>query len=460
HPANPDPTNPDTAEPARKRTRLGFGRSLGAVFQRVVGRHHHTQQQQQQQTNLNHSAETPLASSLAVPVVSPGFGPAAFGPAALAAPAVSAPAPPGSAVPVSSGPVSPTSPGPTTPFVSSTPITPGTSGAAGSLYGPASQVPALPGHNHGQAHAHYNSHVQTGSHNNGHGLPVLPGLVPTRSVSAAARAMSPFGLLSRGVGSVRNGTIGSAAGAGAGAAVGGAGNGAGNGAGSVRSGVLAVEEVRRTIKICLVGDAGTGKTDFFRAVMGSSFDTTTTSTTDLHFGSVVVRTRHGTAANVELWDFPSSIATGHPGTLMSTFFHAAVICFALDDQKNLASVGGVWKPKLDMCLHDGQTFVLGLKRDLRPTFPGLGLNFLPPSSQRVSPEIGQQTASSIHANGYGECSVHANDNVLAAWEGMVHHIVSSLEARERTLRHTRRRERTQLAVSNFWGRLGRRRFGR
>jgi hypothetical protein len=36
-----------------------------------------------------------------------------------------------------------------------------------------------------------------------------------------------------------------------------------------------------------------------------------------------------------------------------------------------------WKPKLNASLHDGHVFVLGLKRDLRPSYPTLGLSFLP-----------------------------------------------------------------------------------
>jgi hypothetical protein len=37
-----------------------------------------------------------------------------------------------------------------------------------------------------------------------------------------------------------------------------------------------------------------------------------------------------------------------------------------------------WKPKLNASLHDRDVFVLGLKRDLRPSFPTLDLSFLPP----------------------------------------------------------------------------------
>ena len=43
-----------------------------------------------------------------------------------------------------------------------------------------------------------------------------------------------------------------------------------------------------------------------------------------------------------------------------------------------------WKPKLDTCLHDQHVFLLGLKRDLRPAFPTLGLSFLPTKERATS----------------------------------------------------------------------------
>jgi hypothetical protein len=42
-----------------------------------------------------------------------------------------------------------------------------------------------------------------------------------------------------------------------------------------------------------------------------------------------------------LWDFPGIVAGARPGQLLSTFFHAAVICFSLEDKDNLANVAEV-----------------------------------------------------------------------------------------------------------------------
>jgi len=42
--------------------------------------------------------------------------------------------------------------------------------------------------------------------------------------------------------------------------------------------------------------------------------------------------------NVELWDFPGIVAGARPGPLLSTFFHAAIICFSLEKEDNLRNV--------------------------------------------------------------------------------------------------------------------------
>jgi len=36
-----------------------------------------------------------------------------------------------------------------------------------------------------------------------------------------------------------------------------------------------------------------------------------------------------------------------------------------------------WKPKLDHSLHDGWIYLIGMKKDLRPEYPRLELEFLP-----------------------------------------------------------------------------------
>lgn len=117
---------------------------------------------------------------------------------------------------------------------------------------------------------------------------------------------------------------------------------------------------------------------------------------------------------------------------MSTFFHAAVICYSIEDVHNLESLASVWKPALDASLHDRPFFVLGLKKDLRPTFPELGLAFLP-ATERVTSQHGFDAATITRASGYAECSAKTGENCFEAWEGIVSFVVSNLAETEREL---------------------------
>ncbi|KAG7285436.1 hypothetical protein NEMBOFW57_010063 [Staphylotrichum longicolle] len=209
----------------------------------------------------------------------------------------------------------------------------------------------------------------------------------------------------------------------------------------------------RNIKICLVGDVGAGKTALFNRLVDNSFVSTSPSLVP-NFKTVRVRTSGDNIVNVELWDFPGVVAGENGGPLLTTFFHAAIICFGLENKDNLASLSQVWKPKLNASLHDQHVFVLGLKRDLRPAFPTLALSFLPTAEPATS-EMGRQAATAINASGYGECSALTNDNVQAAWEGIINHVVAGLEEHERTIRGERRRDRMREFVAEMIQRLGR-----
>ncbi|KAK4242218.1 P-loop containing nucleoside triphosphate hydrolase protein [Achaetomium macrosporum] len=160
--------------------------------------------------------------------------------------------------------------------------------------------------------------------------------------------------------------------------------------------------IPRTIKVCLVGDVGAGKTAFSNRLINNSFTPTSPSLVP-DFQTVTVQAEDGSIVNVELWDFPGTVAGERSGPLLSTFFHAAIICFGLEDKENLNALSQVWNPKLEASLHDRALFVLGLKCDLRPSFPTLNLPFLP-AKEPVTQAQGVEAARAIQANGYGEPS--------------------------------------------------------
>ncbi|KAK4166220.1 P-loop containing nucleoside triphosphate hydrolase protein [Cladorrhinum sp. PSN259] len=190
---------------------------------------------------------------------------------------------------------------------------------------------------------------------------------------------------------------------------------------------------RRRVKICLLGDSGAGKTAFLNRLIYGTFNTTEPSVaTDYR----VINTWFGDtreAVNVEIWEFPGQMMASQRNVhLMSTFFHAAIICYSIENVQNLSSLAEVWKFALDVSLHDRPIFVLGLKKDVRPTFPGLGLSFLP-KTEIVTPQRGCDSATMIRASGYGECSAKTGDNCAEAWEGITNFIIAKLVETEKKL---------------------------
>ncbi|KAL2135904.1 hypothetical protein VTI74DRAFT_6287 [Chaetomium olivicolor] len=239
--------------------------------------------------------------------------------------------------------------------------------------------------------------------------------------SVVARALSPFNALSR-----------------AGSAL---------GMGAVASASQAVP--RRKLNVCLVGEVAAGKSAFFNRLVSDSFFSTSPSMAP-DFKSLNVRVDDGSIVTVELWDFPGIVAGQRAGPLLSTFFHAAIICFSLEDKDNLKAISEVWKPKLDACLHDQDTFVLGLKSDLRPSHPTLSLSFLPPTKEPVSFQMGEQAAVAIDANCYGECSAKTNAHVQFVWESLISYTVERLDKYERTIGNGCRREKAKAAVARVF----------
>ncbi|GAB1313507.1 hypothetical protein MFIFM68171_03717 [Madurella fahalii] len=216
--------------------------------------------------------------------------------------------------------------------------------------------------------------------------------------------------------------------------------------------VSAPANPERTVKICLIGDSGSGKTAFVNYLLNGSYAQTKPSATP-NVRTVTSITENGTVVKVELWDFPGSVVAQRNGPLVSNFFHAAIICFSVTDVANVKAIRETWAPKLHASLHDGKIFVLGLKRDLRPNFPVLDLAFLP-ARNPVTYGMGSQAATAIHAAVYSECSAKEGDNVQGAWDGFVNYLVACLERHEQECIRSRRAEKVKGAVTTALGKFG------
>ncbi|KAK3371868.1 hypothetical protein B0T24DRAFT_595603 [Lasiosphaeria ovina] len=213
------------------------------------------------------------------------------------------------------------------------------------------------------------------------------------------------------------------------------------GAAAVAVAALAAPAVERKIKVCLVGDSNSGKTALANRLISGRFSETSPSlSTDCRTFTAV--TNDNRLISVELWDFPgsansSSSSSSSSAQMMATYFHAAVICYSVEDEANIETAMNVWKPKLDHSLIECPLFVLGLKKELRPSFPSLGLSFLP-AAVAASATLGRSRATQMRAAGFGECSAKTGDNVQEAWRGIVNFVVDGLRMREAGGRGRRR----------------------
>lgn len=196
----------------------------------------------------------------------------------------------------------------------------------------------------------------------------------------------------------------------------------------------------RNFKICVLGHPGTGKTTFLnRLVMGRYIPGAPSTSTEIRTISTMSTgdaTRR-TLAQVELWDFPGMIAGRHDTQLRSTFFNAAIICYDLEDYRNLDGLSTVWKPMLAASLHgDVPLIVIGLKVDRRPTFPNLGLRFLVPPEPATDIQ-GETAAAAINAAGFAECSALTSENCQETWQSIVDYLVDIQEKHEKAIEEAR-----------------------
>ncbi|KAK3683462.1 P-loop containing nucleoside triphosphate hydrolase protein [Podospora appendiculata] len=198
------------------------------------------------------------------------------------------------------------------------------------------------------------------------------------------------------------------------------------------------------IKICLVGDSKSGKTALVnRLVSGEYIHPEPSTSTDYRSFSVIID--DGIVVVMELWDFPGGIIREKSEQLVSTFFQAAVICYSIEDEENVKAVSRSWKPKLANALIDCPLFVLGLKRDLRPMFPTLGLSFLSLKDPSTF-ELGRQVAKEVRAEGFAECSAKKNDNVQAVFHGIANYVVGRMKAKEKDMLQGHRRGKAKDAA--------------
>nr|CAD37027.1 related to transforming protein rho [Neurospora crassa] len=167
--------------------------------------------------------------------------------------------------------------------------------------------------------------------------------------------------------------------------------------------------------------------------------------TDYHSFSIIAD--DGKLVTIELWDFPGNIANERTTQLASNFFQAAIICYSVEDVKNIPSICDTWKPKLDRSLIDCPRFLLGLKKDLRPAFPPLGLSFLP-RKEPVMADMGRSAAYHSRVAGYGECSAKTGENVDDAFRGIVNFTLSHMRKKEIGIAHGKRRDKAKETVKD------------
>jgi len=115
----------------------------------------------------------------------------------------------------------------------------------------------------------------------------------------------------------------------------------------------------------------------------------------------------GEVTRVSLWDTYSGPdhmrerlrPLCYPGT------YGFLVCFALDDSSSLKSVIEKWKPEINHH-NDPSTplFLIGCKKDIRDGWVDL-------SRTHVTTEIGSQTAQTIKAHMYLECSAQTGEGV-------------------------------------------------
>ncbi|KAK3344299.1 P-loop containing nucleoside triphosphate hydrolase protein [Lasiosphaeria hispida] len=210
-------------------------------------------------------------------------------------------------------------------------------------------------------------------------------------------------------------------------------------------GCPAVAAPARRLKFCLLGPAGSGKTTFIGRILTREF-ILPLLTTAVRTVPVSLTTEDKRRVDIEMWDFPGTISQELTQQMMGNFFHAAIICYAIDDEASAAAVNEAWKPVLDRALIECPLFVLGLKKDLRVEAPTLDLPFSPARKQATE-ELGRAIAHEARANGFAEVSAASGEGVAETWQAIVNGVVAMTRDGERARARLIRREKAKDAVA-------------
>ncbi|KAK4213015.1 P-loop containing nucleoside triphosphate hydrolase protein [Rhypophila decipiens] len=183
----------------------------------------------------------------------------------------------------------------------------------------------------------------------------------------------------------------------------------------------------RTINIALLGDCNCGKTTMLNYFFTKKFEevqpTAIASRRDL------TMLDRGELVKVRFWDLPGTIGRPH---LMVDNFQAAILCFNIGDAQSLERLTNYWSPILtsSLAVEGHPVFLLGLKKDQRPSYHQLRLSFVE-GQNYVSRRDGQKAIHKVNAVGYAECTAKEYNNKIPC---ILHTAI------DMTLKHVRENE--------------------
>ncbi|KAM7192850.1 hypothetical protein V8F20_008647 [Naviculisporaceae sp. PSN 640] len=158
----------------------------------------------------------------------------------------------------------------------------------------------------------------------------------------------------------------------------------------------------------------------------------------------------GEVINVRLWDLPGTIGREH---LLVDNFQAAVICFSIGDEQSWRRVTEHWYPVLasSLAVDAHPIYVLGLKRDLRPTTPYfLQLpSIVEQQAKAITYREGLIATKMVTGVGYSECSAKEhNGNIPRVVNGIIAVTLKHIRGNEEKMRKAKRKEQTRQKIED------------